>query len=169
MYRFTTFDTDEFMDAIEAKKYTKIKSFIVSAIRNNPEFRKAPGQDMSEVKLALKILEERAKDIFEKYEIQEGEHPYDENEADQWDNEYFIRQTYLLERNFSKMRIKNLKKIGRKIANFQEPQEQKGNALRQSIADRRNNRLQNRWVTVGGIVVLILLLAVLVVNLMAIK
>lgn len=124
MYQFTSFDAGEFDAAIEAKDYRKIKSYIVSAIRNNPCFTKAPGQNASETKLAIEILNERLKEIFVDYEVLEGEHPFNKEESATWDWEYFIRQTFLLEENFSMTRIGNLKKIGKKISNFQRPQEQ---------------------------------------------
>lgn len=157
MYNFTSFDANEFDEAITTKDYIKIKSFMVSAIRNNPRFRKAPGQDASEVKIALRILEERIPDIFEQYKVQEGEHPFNEEEADTWDEEYFIRQSFWLEENFSKKRLENLKRVGEKIgekrSNFQEPQGQE-------------TGLQNRWLT-GIVIILVIILLILIVVLVA--
>lgn len=169
MYHFTSFDEDEFYQAVADKDYIKIKSFVVSAIRNNPSFRKVPGQDASEAMMAIRILEEREPDIFEKYKIQEGEHPFNEEEADNWDEEYFIRQSFLLEENFSGKRLNHLKKIGQKISNFQEPQGQEARLARGgrpgtqvlSQASKPQNRRLTGIAVIAGIILLILI-AVLV-------
>lgn len=127
-YRFTSFDSDDFYKAIEEKKYAKLKTCVISAVRNNPEFRFATGQKESEARLAWRILEENVPEIFEKYEAQDGDQLYNENSVDKWDREFFIRQTFLLGENFSKERLKHVWNIGRKISrgivpNFQDPQE----------------------------------------------
>lgn len=166
MYQFTSFDAEEFDEAITVKNYVKIKSFVVSAIRNNPTFTIIPGQNASEIGLAIAILKERAKEIFEEYEVQDGEHPFNEAEAETWDKDYFNEQSFLLKRNFSKKRMDNLKIIGRKISNFQKPQGQEfrmeqGSGLEEHGVSRGNSLPQNRGLTgvviIVGIIILILL------------
>lgn len=127
-YRFTSFDADDFYKAIEEKKYAKLKTCVISAIRNNPEFKRADGEKVSEARLAWDILEENVPEIFDKYEDQDGDRLYDEKSVNEWDREFFIRQTFLLGENFNRKRYIQVMNIGRKISrgimpNFQEPQE----------------------------------------------
>ena len=128
MYKFTSFDEQTFYKAIEEKDYSRLKTCIISSIRNNPGFRKARGENFSEARLAINILKEKVPEMFERYAVQEAEHAYNVDEADIWDKEYFIRQTFLLGENFCMERYSHLMKIGQKITNgtapnFQEPQE----------------------------------------------
>lgn len=169
-YRFTSFDADDFYKAIEEKKYAKLKTCIISAIRNNPEFRVATGQKESEARLAWRILEENVPEIFEKYEAQEGDQLYSENSVDKWDREFFIRQTFLLGENFNKERLKHVWNIGRKISrgimpNFQEPQEldlelfeeQESEPVVQKTSTKMNPLL------LGGIFLLVVIVLVVIV------
>jgi hypothetical protein len=57
--------------------------------------------------------------------LQEGEEEFDENNKASWNQEYFIRQTFLLGENFCRKRFINIRKIGQYItkANFNDPQE----------------------------------------------
>lgn len=127
-YRFTSFDADDFYKAIEEKKYAKLKTCVISAIRNNPGFNVVKGENASEATTAMNVLVEEVPEIFEGYEIQEGDQLYNENDMDKWNKEFFIRQTFLLGENFSKRRYKQIMNIGKKITkgkipNFHEPQE----------------------------------------------
>lgn len=128
MYKFTSFDAQTFYKAIEEKDYSRLKTCIISSIRNNPGFLPMKGEKVAESRVAMKILKEKAEGMFEPYKVQKGERVFDESEAETWDKEYFIRQTFLLGENFCTTRYNNLMMIGRKIArgidsNFQEPQE----------------------------------------------
>ena len=128
MYKFTSFDTNEFYDAIAEKKYAKLRNCVICAIRNNPGFDPIAGKNAAEATIALKILDDKVPDIFEKYEVQEGDQLYNEDDGGKWNKEFFIRQTFLLRENFSKKRYNQIINIGRYISrgiapNFQEPQE----------------------------------------------
>lgn len=127
-YKFMSFDSDDFYEAIESKKYAKLKNCVISAIRNNPGFNPVMGKNAAEATIAMRILDEKIPDIFEKYEMQEGDQLYNESYVGKWDKEFFIRQTFLLRENFSKKRYNQIISIGKYISrgiipNFQEPQE----------------------------------------------
>lgn len=129
MYKFTSFDEQIFYRAIEERDYSVLKTCVISSIRYNPGFRKARGENYSEARLAMNILKEKVPEMFERYIVQEEEHAYDVTEAETWDREYFIGQTFWLGENFCMERYSHLMKIGQKITNgtdpnFQEPQEQ---------------------------------------------
>ena len=121
-----SFDMVDFLSAIDAKDYIKLKNYIINSIRNNPGFRKG-GRPCSEATEAFRILKDRKEDLpglFSKYELQSGEIEFDENNASSWNEEYFIRQTFYLEENFCSKRFDHVKKIGIYLArgNFSEPQ-----------------------------------------------
>lgn len=173
MYKFTTFNSDAFYRALEEKDYSRLITCIISAVRNNPEFRNATGQKSSESTIALNLLKENAPEIFETYKPQEGERIYDETEYKTWDKEYFIRQTFLLGENFCVKRYNHVKAIGRWITrgiepNFQEPQEQcQAEQQHQSIkvnaykAPQKTNPLLVLGVVALAIIVLVVIVAVI--------
>ena len=173
MYKFTSFDEQTFYRAIEEKDYSRLKTCIISSIRNNPGFRKARGEEYSEARLAMNILKDKVPEMFECYVVQEAERAYNVDEADTWDKEYFIRQTFLLGENFCMERYSHLMKIGRKITNgtdpnFQEPQEQcQAEQQHQSIkvnaykAPQKTNPLLVLGVVALAIIVLVVIVAVI--------
>ena len=173
MSSFISFDESTFWKAIEEKNYSLLKTCIVNSIRNNPGFKKdfknAKGDKCSEARLAMDILKEKVPEIFEKYELQDGEHIYDPNEAAAWDKEYFIRQTFLLKQNFCTKRYNHVKEIGIKItheanSNFQNPQEQGQMKRKNQLALARINQIlqKTKPLLVAGAVVIAVILAVIV-------
>lgn len=171
---FKSFHDDEFEEAISKKEFMKLKSFTVSAIQNNPSFCPMEKQKISEAEIVVKTLEKEVPEIFEEYEIQDGERPFDPKDEELWDREYFIRQTSLLKmRNFSKTRIDNIRKIGQKIskdskesqnANFLKPQEQKitsSKASQNQQMEKRHNFAPMPILLVGGILLILIVLVVI--------
>lgn len=173
MYKFTTFNSDAFYRALEEKDYSRLITCIISAVRNNPEFRNATGQKSSESTIALNLLRENVPEIFETYKQQEGERIYDETEYKTWDKEYFIRQTFLLGENFCVKRYKHVKAIGCWISrgvvpNFQEPQEQcqaelQHQTIKENVykAPQKTNPLLVLGVVALAIIVLVVMVAVI--------
>lgn len=128
MYNFTSFDKDAFYKDMREKNYSVLKTCVISSIRNNPAFRKAPGEEYSEARIAMNLLQEHVPEMFVEYEVQAGEREYNAGEASAWDKEYFHRQTFLLGENFCWERFRHLLKIGQEIteqtaSNFQYPQD----------------------------------------------
>ncbi|MEY8356767.1 hypothetical protein AALB39_25920 [Lachnospiraceae bacterium 54-53] len=151
---FSSFNEDEFRKAIKEKNYLRVKVYIISAIRNNPDF--GVHACKSEVYNAIEILDKELPEIFADYTVLEGETPFSESESALWDKKYFIWQTTLLEENFSKERLKNIGKIGEKISNFQKPQGQTQNHA-------KSNPL-NQYRAIAGIALLILLFLVVILS-----
>lgn len=170
MYKFTSFDEHTFYKAIEEKDYSRLKTCIISSIRNNPGFLPMKGEKVAESKVAMNILKEKAEGMFEPYKVQEGERVFDEGEAETWDKEYFIRQTFLLGENFCTKRYNNLLMIGRKITrgidpNFQEPQELcQAESQHQPIKENAHKAPQktNPLLVLGTVALAIIVLVVIV-------
>ena len=123
-----TFEMTDFESAIRDKDYIKLKNYIINSIRNNPRFSHSKSEEYSEAAVAFKRLEEMKTELpglFSPYELQEGEEEFDENNKASWNQEYFIRQTFLLGENFCRKRFINIRKIGQYITkgNFNDPQE----------------------------------------------
>lgn len=129
MYNFTSFDKDTFYKNMKEKNYSRLKTNVISSIRNNPAFRKAPGEEYCEARIAMNLLQEHVPEMFGEYKVQAGEHAYNAGEAAAWDRDYFIEQTFFLGENFCWERFRHLGRIGQKIAgesgtNFRNPQKQ---------------------------------------------
>ncbi len=125
---YKSFDEVKFKQAIADKNYEYISTCIISAIRNNPRFIKESGEDFSEATKAFNEIIITCPEMFKEYQIQPGELEYNKENSDEWDKEYFIRQTIFLGRNFCKKRFERLKLIGQKVyaqENFTESQGQK--------------------------------------------
>ena len=176
MSRFSSFNEEAFYKAISEKDYERLKTCIISAIRNNPEFRIMKDEKVSEVKMAITILKEKVPEMFdEEYQLQDGERAFDEKEFNKWDEEYFVRQTFWLGENFCLKRITHLQKIGRwisrgiapnaKESNFQEPQEQCQEVEKYQpvkIKVNRNPSKTKPLLMLGTIVLIIIVLVVII-------
>lgn len=169
-HRFTSFDSDDFYKAIEDKKYAKLKTCVISAIRNNPSFNVVKGENASEATTAMNILVEKVPEIFEEYEVQDGDQLYNENDMDKWNKEFFIRQTFLLGENFSKRRYKQVMNIGKKITkgkmpNFQDPQELNHEMFEEQEIEPVVQKTSTKMnpVLLGGIILLAVIVLVVIV------
>ena len=134
MYNFTSFDKDTFYKNMKEKNYSRLKTNVISCIRNNPAFRKAPGEECCEARIAMNLLQEHVPEMFGEYEVQVGERAYKADEAASWDRDDFIEQTFFLGENFCWERFRHLLKIGQKITeargtNFHNPQKQDNTML----------------------------------------
>ena len=149
--RFNSFDIQDFMMAIENQDYTFIKTCIVNTILNNPRF--APKWEETETYHAIIILDDNKDKIpglWQNYNLYKWEPPYDENNANEWNYEFFIRKSSYLESNFCRKRISQLCKIGRSLArqgklpNFQEPQEPENShsPKPERVRERANRRVR---------------------------
>lgn len=124
-----TFEMEDFDQAIEEKDYIKLKNYIVNSVRNNPSFRYtksvASCSEATEAFRKLRTMQEELPGLFVKYELQPGEMEFDENNKSAWNQEYFIRQTFLLEENFCSKRFEHVRLIGQYVSkgNFNDPQE----------------------------------------------
>lgn len=156
---YKSFDEQKFNKAITDKNYSYIKICIINAIRNNPNF-KPNVEHKCEAQMAFSQVCQVCPDILEHYQLQEGETEFNEKDRAKWDKEYFIRQTFLLKKNFCKERYENIKKIGQAITeNFPNPQGQTTNPV--------SNTHTKSLVTVNLMLVALLMLVVLVVIVMA--
>lgn len=113
---FKSFNEEKFFAAIEQKNYLSIKNCIINAIRNNPQFKVDKGETEAEAIRAINIVRKKLPEMFEEYVIREREKGKELNNPNFWDEEYFLRQTFLLEENFCEERIAYIKKIGQKIS-----------------------------------------------------
>lgn len=168
MYKFSSFDEKTFYKAIEEKDYSRLKTCIISSIRNNPGFKKAKGEKCSEAGLAMNILKEKVPEILEHYVVQETEQVYNVDASDTWDKEYFIRQTFLLGENFCMERYNHLVKIGEKIMNgtapnFQEPQEKDQAETKNKLIQEKAYAAPRKFIPLLVLGVVILTLIILVV------
>lgn len=122
-----TIDPNDFEKAIQEKDYSKIKSYIINSIRNNPYFITASGEHCEAIEACskLKARKKELPGLFEKYVLQDNEVEFDPDNKDSWNYEYFINQTFYLGENFCKERLYNIKEIGVYLKNFQKPQEAK--------------------------------------------
>ena len=127
-----TFEIADFNKAIEEKDYIKLKNYIVNSVRNNPGFRYtksvASCSEATEAFNKLNAMKDDLPGLFVKYELQPGEIEFDENNKSVWNQEYFIRQTFLLGENFCSKRFDHVHRIGQYISkaskkNFNDPQE----------------------------------------------
>lgn len=167
---FRSFDESGFYKAIEEKDYLSLKVKIISAIRNNPEFKNAPGETKSEAEIAWNLLKERVPDMFENYREIESENIFN-IEENVYNRDVVIKQSILLKRNFCQERFDRCKQIGRKITNYKEsepnftkPQEQTEVPNRpgsQSLKSLIKGRKSIPWIA-GGIVTLLLIVLVVV-------
>ncbi len=174
MFRFKTLDNDAFYKAIEEKDYVRLKTAVISSIRNNPAFLVAEGQKYTEARIAMDILYEQVPEMFSEYKVLEFEHPFDEHERENWDKEYFLRQTFLLGENFCFDRYKNLRKIGKEIdkrsnTNFQVPQEQEPMEEKEQVIKTNSQMVPQKAKPLMLLGVIILAVVVLVVIVAGIK
>lgn len=112
---FKSFDDKEFQDALDKKDYSKLKSFLICAIRNNPGFEIEDHEEYSETKQIVFILNERCPNIFEDYHLQPSENKKDLNDKNKWNYDFFLQETFFLGENFSIERFNQLLIIGQAI------------------------------------------------------
>jgi len=150
-----SFDKEDFDKAIDNEDFSSLRSYVISAVRNDPTFSK------EEVMVTIKKLDEKANKIFEGYQLQEGEEPFSED-IKLWNKEYFIKQTFWLGENFNKNRINRIKRVGQHVygnqnkdANFQE-------------ATTVLKVAKNRTTCFGGTVIKVILIILIIISLVAI-
>lgn len=136
---FLSFNDTDFNKAIENRDFLTLKSYIISSIRYNPQFLPLQGASISEAEMALNILRERVKEIFENYKKQDKEIVISDDESVNWSKEYFIEQTFWLGENFCEERIERIKKIGKKISEDKKIREQVSHRQGQSSPKRSAN------------------------------
>ncbi len=103
---FTSFNEQEFWQAIRNKEYGTLKTNTVSAILNDPTF------DRGEAGQVLDILKKNCEEIFEK----EVHLDYEERlEPNQWDKRYFTKLTYWFQENFAESRVPYIEKVGKTV------------------------------------------------------
>ncbi|MBO5177167.1 MAG: hypothetical protein J6C07_06895 [Lachnospiraceae bacterium] len=169
MYKFSSFNGDDFEKAIQEKKYSTLISYVVNVMRINPEFKNDKNQDKSEAEIALDILRHRVPEIFEKYELQGGEKVLSKelilglNLEDL--EECFLRQTFLFSENFCEKRIEDIKFIGQEIAkrntaNFSKPQNQ--NQTGQSNKKQKSRSLNPLILGIALLIIIVLVVALAV-------
>lgn len=161
--RFESFDEAAFEKALQEKDYNRLKINTISAIRNDPAFRR------DEIKLVLKTLKDRCPEIFEDYRCLD----YEEKKPNPstWDSRYFTACTFCLKDNFSMERIERICEIGRtlypKETQRATPTEEgthreKSDAMRQNVppltAPERRYNLLIASVAVAAVLVLILVI-----------
>lgn len=163
-----SFNQADFDAAIGSKDYIKLKNYIINSIRNNPRFKKEKNEEYSEATAAFNKLwevKEELPGLFVEYKLQTGEVEFDETQKETWTQEYFIRQTFLLEENFCKKRFYNVRKIGQYITkgNFDGPQEsiegyEKQNCSRSDSADKPTLIKFMPWLLIVIIIAIIVFL-----------
>ena len=170
MYKFKTLDENAFFKAIEEKDYSRLKTSIISSIRNNPTFIVMENEKYTEAKIAMKILKEKLPEMFMDYTVLEFEDAFNEDEKEKWNNEYFLRQTFLLGENFCMERYDHLRKIGKELANkkdgnFINPQAQEQEG---AIELERKSNLKKRLpkpaplLMLGGVILALIVLVVMI-------
>lgn len=171
---YNSFDEVEFNQALKEKNYSYIKTCIISAIRNNPKFTAEPGTKKSEADYAFEEAISACPEMLEEYRLFEDEVDFDQTNSDNWNYEFFIRQTFRFGRNFCKKRYGNIKKVGQTItlkakaksnANFPQPQEhQKDKRQIQFQHNNMYNKSKNHKLAVllVTIIAFIVLVAILI-------
>lgn len=118
MYRF--FHDEEFNQWLAEKDYSSIKTAVVNVIKNDPSF--ATG----EFDKVIAVLKQQCPDIFENYQLQEGEEVFD-SVVEKWNHDYFITLTFWFRENFALSRRANIEQVGQKLygikstTNFTQP------------------------------------------------
>ncbi|MBQ3161188.1 MAG: hypothetical protein IJC04_03580 [Oscillospiraceae bacterium] len=165
---YKSFDINEFKQALNEKNYSYIKTCIISAIRNNPRFNFEAGTQKCEADRAFEEAINACPEMLEEYHLLEDEVAFEQSSSDEWDYEYFIRQTFRFGRNFCKKRYDNIKKVGKTISlNFPQPQEQQKEAHQIQTPDnnmQRKNRFPKLAILLGAIIAVLVLVAILIVK-----
>lgn len=103
---FTSFNEQEFWQAVRSKDYDALKTNAVSSMLDDPTFARGETDEV------LKILKERCPEIFE----EEVHLDYEERlEHSQWDKRYFTKLTYWFQENFAESRVPYIKSVGREV------------------------------------------------------
>jgi len=156
---FKSFSEAKFKAAIAEKDYSVIKSYIISAIRFNPTFKPMEGAQKAEADIAIDMLKSDIPEIFAEYQELEIEKGTITDTHKPWDDETFGRQTFLLRENFCEERINRIRENGKRLANFQKPQEQPHNAENttgRTTTKALNRKQTNQIPTIAAIVLLVL-------------
>lgn len=169
MYKFSSFNGNDFEEAIVEKKYSTLVSYVVNVMRINPEFIAEKGQNKSEAEIALDILRERVPEIFEEYNLQGGEESFVRGSIKELKlddlKECFRQQAFWLRENFCEKRIEDIKFIGHEIAekntaNFSKPQNQ--NQTGQSNKKRKSRNLNPLLLGIALLIIIVLVVAIAV-------
>lgn len=103
---FTSFDEENFWQAIKDKNYLRLKVNTVSTMLNDPTFERG------ETDKVLEILSKKVPEIFE----DEVRLEYEERlNRSQWDKTYFSNLTRWFKENFAKSRLDYIREVGRVV------------------------------------------------------
>ena len=95
-----SFNLNAFNTAVSEKDFSRIKTSIISVLRNG---------DFENIPIIIDHLKKYTPEIFEDFEIVPNE--IEKKNINEWDREYFIRQTFYIGENFNEKRINYCIKI----------------------------------------------------------
>ena len=149
------FHDHEFEQWLSEKDYSSLKTAVINVIRNDPTF------SSGEFDKVIAVLEQRCPEIFEEYQLQNGEEVFDTSEK-AWSNKYFRSLTFWFRENFALSRRTNIEKVGKKLfgskttENFTQPPK---THPKESHPPKKRNIVP---LVLGSIVALVALVAIIV-------
>lgn len=106
---FTSFNSDNFYEAIKNKDYRRLKTNAYSALMNEVYY------DTGEFNKVINILKKEIPDIFESYE--KADYEFHTSNRKEWTHSYYVKLAYYFETNFALSRIPEIKEVGNFIRN----------------------------------------------------
>lgn len=149
------FHDHEFEQWLLEKDYSSLKTAVINVIRNDPTF------SSGEFDKVIAVLEQRCPEIFDEYQLQNGEEAFDAS-GKAWSNEYFRSLTFWFRENFALSRKANIEKVGKKLygskttENFTQPPKLHP---KESHPPKKRNIVP---LVLGSIVALVALVAIIV-------
>lgn len=103
---FTSFNENDFEEAINKKDYLWLKACVARSMLNDPTFERG------ETKEILDVLKEKVPEIFE----EEIKLDFEERlERSAWDKRYFTGLVYCFQENFAESRIAYIQEVGKVV------------------------------------------------------
>ena len=147
----------EFIEAVEKKDISYLRSFIASTIRVDPAFNKAKCDD------CMDYIKERGLDITEDFKLDAVEAPTPTNPSE-WNKELFHKKVEYLRRNFAYTeRVGELKKIGRVVYADQIKKEAPKQSFTEAPQGRRSSTPKTSPLTTSPLMIFVAVAAVVAV------
>lgn len=149
------FHDHEFEQWLSEKDYSSLKTAVINVIENDPTF------STGEFNKVIAVLNQRCPEIFEEYQLQNGEDVFDES-GKVWSYDYFITLNFWFRENFALSRRTNIEKVGKKLfggkttENFTQPPKPHP---KESHPPKKRNMVP---LVLGSIVALVALVAIII-------